>query len=202
MMDDNFLAFQYALGLLSTEEKQAIKKTVAFKRALQQWQLHLSRLNVQAPLEKESAQIIWKNINRQIKPHKTGVFKAWLTSWRYALSGFASLSLLLSVTLLNQTANASLGWDIDTDLSKQQIFITATTHQHTDKANACTLWVKKGSKTLLIGLMPETGKKSFSINGEILAMLNGGEMIISLENKNNPLPSAPAIIDYQHKWEI
>ncbi|MDC9727238.1 MAG: hypothetical protein PSN35_05335 [Candidatus Thioglobus sp.] len=206
MSDDNFLAFQYAMGLLDEEQKQAIKKTQAFEETLLEWQLHLSRLNIQAPLEEESAQIIWQNVNAQIqqnlKSNKASIISTLLRYWRYILSSIASLGLLLSITLVNQTAHAQLGWDINTDLSKQKIFITTTTHQHLDHTNTCTLWVKKDNKVLLIGLMPETGKKTLDINEKTLTMLKGGEMIISFEDKDAPLPSKPTVIDYQGKWII
>lgn len=205
MIDNNFLAFQYAMGLLDEEQKQTIKKTQDFENMLLEWQLYLSRLNIQAPLEKESAQIIWQNVNTQIqqnlKPSKTGIIDTLPRYWHYVLSGIASLGLLLSVTLVNQTAYAQLDWDINTNLSKQKIFITATTHQHTDETNACTLWVKKDNELLLIGSMPETGVKTFNISKKISTMIQGGEMIISLEAKNAPV-SSPTIIDYQKKWII
>lgn len=108
--------------------------------------------------------------------------------WHYLLSGATGLGLFLSIVLANQTANAQLGWDINTNLSKQQISVVTTTHQHPDETSTCVLWIKKGSKVLLIGSMPETGKKTFNINEKTLAMFKGGEIIISFENKKNLIP--------------
>ncbi len=209
MSDYNFLAFQYALGLLNDVEKQAIEPNEEFNQALKKWQLHLTGLNTQAPLEQQSADKIWQAVNRRIKQEvkqqaqvkKTNVIGSWLNSWRYVLSGVGGLGLLISINLFNQTANAQLGWDIDTDLAKQQVSIVTTTHKHTDKASVCTLWIKDGDKVLLIGTMPETGKKTFTINTQILNMMQTGEMIISFENKDNPAP-LPSIIQYQQKWFI
>lgn len=205
MPDNDFLAFQYALGLLNKEQKQAIDKTEDFEQALLKWQLHLSNLTAKAPLNKESADVIWQNIDKQIQPNlqskKSGVIDTLLKYWRYVLSSIASLGVIISLTL-NQTAHAQLGWDIDTDLSKQKIFIAATTHEHIDETNVCTLWIKQGDKILLIGLMPETGKKTFDINKNVLAMLKNAEMVISFEDKDTPLPPKPSIVDYQGKWTM
>ena len=209
MTDYNFLALQYALGLLSKQEKQAIERTQEFEQALKQWQLHLTQLNTYAPLSKESAQQVWQKINAQlaqsaapiVKSASANIIATFLGAWRYLLSGFAGLGLLFSIILFNQAAHAQAGWDIDTDLSKQQLFITVTTHRHADKKNACTLWVKKDGKILRIGLMPETGQKTFQITQKTLDMIQGGEVIISLEDKNNPA-TLPTNIDYQSKWVI
>ncbi|MBE8232198.1 MAG: hypothetical protein HAW67_00585 [Endozoicomonadaceae bacterium] len=205
MTDINFLAFQSALGLLSDAEKKAIEPTGEFNQALKKWQLHLNRLNARAPLEQQSADKIWQEINQQIKPEKTNPVAAWLAScaqsWRYALSGFAGLSVLISVSLFNQTANAGLGWDIDTNASKQQVVVTTTTHQHTSKTKKCTLWVKNGDKILLIGAMPETGEKILNVNAEILTMIQTGEMIISLESKDGPA-SSPDVVQHWREWSI
>ncbi|WP_428095553.1 hypothetical protein [Candidatus Thioglobus sp.] len=168
MTNHNLLALQYALGLLNEQEKQAIEQTQEFKQTLKQWQLHLTKLNTHAPLSKESAEKIWQNISAElsqsaqpvVEPEKVGIIAACLSAWRYLLSGFAGLGLLFSIILFNQAAHAQAGWDIDTDLSKQQVLVTVVTHKHIDKKNACTLWVKKGDKVLRIGLMPETGKKN------------------------------------------
>ena len=204
MSNTNFLALEYALGLLNDTEKQAIERTAAFEKELTEWQLKLSILNKKAPLQKQSAKKIWQNINSHIhtqikQQHKSNISNTWLNSWRWTLSGFGALSLLLSITLFNHTANAQLGWDIDTNLSAQQLLITTTTHKHTNKNTVCTLWVKKDGKTLFIGYMPETGKKTLGINAKMQSMITGGEMIISFENKQNPA-SLPTVIDYQQKW--
>ena len=204
MSNTNFLALEYALGLLNDTEKQAIERTAAFEKELTEWQLKLSILNKKAPLKKQSAKKIWQNINSHIRSqikqqHKNNISNTWLNSWRWTLSGFGALSLLLSIALFNHTANAQLGWDIDTNLSAQQLLITTTTHKHTNKNTVCTLWVKKDGKTLFIGYMPETGKKTLGINAKMQSMITGGEMIISFENKQNPA-SLPTVIDYQQKW--
>ncbi len=205
MQDNDFLAFQYAVGLLDKKQKQSIDRTKDFEKALLKWQIHLSKLTTQALLDKESTAVIWKNISKQtqsnLQSNKFGVVNTLLQYWRYILSSIASLGLIISLAL-SQTAHAQLGWDIDTNLEKQKIFITTTTHQHTDETTVCTLWVKKDSKVLRIGLMPETGKKTLDINQKVLAMLKNSEMIISFEKKGVPTPSAPTIIDYQEKWTI
>lgn len=204
MTDNNFLALQYALGLLNDDEKQAIEPTENFNKALGKWQLHLTKLHTQAPLKKSSAHRVWQQISNQLKQQDSpskNIITTWVESWRYAISGFAGLGLLLSVALFNQTANAELGWDIKTDLAKQQVSITTTTHTHADKATVCTLWVKNNDRILLIGPMPETGNKLFNINLEMSSMIATGEMIISFENKNKPA-STPSKTVYQQKWKI
>ncbi|MBW5291041.1 MAG: hypothetical protein Rsou_0148 [Candidatus Ruthia sp. Asou_11_S2] len=199
MPDNNFLAFQYALGLLNKQERQAIERAPAFEQALKNWQLYLTKLNLKAPLSKQSADQIWHNINHQIKPKKVNIIHTLLNTWRYTLGAFVTLSLIFSLTFFNQNATPQLGWDIHTNLSKKQLFIISTTHKHTDESNAYTLWVKKDNKILRIGLMPETGQKIINITPEMLAMIQDGEMIISFEDKENPV-ALPTIIDYQHKW--
>lgn len=205
MTDINFLAFQSALGLLNDTEKKTIKPTDEFHQALKKWQLHLNRLNVRAPLEQQSSDKIWQAVKQQIKTDKTSLIGAWFAScvhsWHYTLSGFAGLSLLISVSLFNQSANAQLGWDINTDTLKQQVTLTTTTHKHTDKTKVCTLWVKNSDKILLVGAMPETGEKTLNVNAEILAMIQTGELIISLEDKGKPA-SLPDTIQHWREWAI
>lgn len=198
--NNDFLAFEYASGLLNAQQKQAIKHTAEFEKNLKKWQLHLTKLNTQVPLDKTSALRIWQAINRQIVPKKPSIISAWLTSWRYAFSGLSVLGLLLSALLLSQTSNAQLQWDINTDFAKQQLSIAVTTHEHTNPKKVCTLWVKKDGKIQRIGLMPETGKKTLKITKNLRRMIIGGEMIISTETKQNPSLS-PTIIEYQQKWK-
>lgn len=50
-----------------SSKSKLLKKTQAFKKALLEWQLHLSGLNVQAPLREKYAQIIWQNVNAEIQ---------------------------------------------------------------------------------------------------------------------------------------
>lgn len=200
MSDDDFLAFEYASGLLSTREKQTIEKTVAFEKSLKKWQLHLAQLNIHAPLDKASALKIWQAINHEISCEKPSIISTFCSFWRYILSGFSTLAILLSVLLLSQTSNAQLQWNINTDFSKQQLSITATTHRHINADKVCTLWVKKGSKIHRIGLMPETGVKILQITQVLGRMIKGGEMIISLEPKQNPALK-PTKIEYQQQWQ-
>ncbi|SMN00032.1 hypothetical protein SPONL_1042 [uncultured Candidatus Thioglobus sp.] len=206
MSDTNFLAFQYALGLLDDAEKQAIKRTDAFEKAVSEWQLQLNRLNLRAPLSQKSADKIWQTVNQNIKQKsQLNIIGAWfsakLASWRYALGSISGASLLFGVLLFNQTANAELGWNIDTDLSKQTLLITATTHQHKNKNKKCVLWVEKDNKIIKIGVMPKMGQKILNINAEMLAMIVNGKMIISSEYSDT-LTLAPSIIDYEQEWKI
>ncbi|MBE8189537.1 MAG: hypothetical protein HAW58_01395 [Candidatus Thioglobus sp.] len=151
-------------------------------------------------MEKPASRRIWQAINLQIKPQKTNLIATWLQAWKYALSGFAGLGMLISISLFHQTANAKFGWNVNTNLSKQQITLTATTHQHADFSKVCTLWIKNGEKILLIGSMPETGEKTFKITQKLGKMIKGGELIISIENKQNQGLS-PTIIEYQQEWK-
>ncbi|WXT99782.1 MAG: hypothetical protein Ctma_0486 [Catillopecten margaritatus gill symbiont] len=160
----------------------------------------LTLLNIIVPLSKKVKKQVWRNISSELDLGFTGQVSQLRKYWGYILSGVTSLGLLLSVTLINQTVHAQLDWDINTDLSKQQISVVATTHQHVNEKNACTLWIKKGDKMLLVGAMPETGKKTFNLNSEVLSMLKKGTIIISFENKDNPLPSTPTLISYQGEW--
>ncbi|SMN01783.1 hypothetical protein SPONN_37 [uncultured Candidatus Thioglobus sp.] len=206
MSDTNFLAFQYALGLLDDAEKQAIEHTDAFEKAVSEWQLQLNRLNVRAPLSQKSADKIWQTVNQNIKQKsQLNIIGTWLSaklaSWRYALGSISGASLLFGVLLFNQTANAELGWNIDTNLSKQTLLITATTHQHKNKNKKCVLWVEKDNKIIKIGVMPKMGQKILNINAEMLAMIVNGKMIISSEYSDT-LTLAPSIIDYEQEWKI
>ncbi len=202
MSNNDFIAFEYALGLLDREDRQAIEKTNTFEKTQKQWQLHLSKLNTQAPLDKKSAQKIWEKINTQIKLEKTNIIQSWVQSWRYLLVGFTGFALILGFVLFNQkNVNTELGWDISTDLSKQQLLITRTTHQHLDQNKVCVLWVKKEGRIVRIGLMPQFGKKIFNISVEAHSMIKGGEMIISSEGRENQALT-PTVIDYQRKWNI
>ncbi|SMN11470.1 hypothetical protein SPBRAN_1742 [uncultured Candidatus Thioglobus sp.] len=213
MSDTNFLAFQYALGLLDNTEKQTIERTDAFEKALGEWQLQLNRLNIHAPLSQKSAEQIWQSINQKIKQDSqldhsnligaklTSWLNARLASWRYTLGSISGIGLLFGVLLFNQTANAKLGWDINTDLSKQTLLITATTHQHENKNRKCVLWVEKDNKIMKVGVMPQMGQKTLNISVEILAMIENGKMIISSEYSNT-LTLTPSIIDYEQEWQI
>jgi anti-sigma-K factor RskA len=202
MPNNDFLAFQYVLGLMDDTQKQALDKTPAFEKAVDKWQLQLHKLNTQAPLTKKSAKQVWQNINAKINAEAPISLTAKITKyWRQLIGSFAGLGLILSLMVFNQVAHAQLGWEIDTNLSTQKISIVATTHQHTDNLSACTLWVKKGDKILLIGVMPETGKKSLNITANMLAMIQGGEMIISLQDKKNSA-LIPSRVYYKHKWVI
>lgn len=201
MPDNDFLAFQYASGLLSAEEKQAIKRTPAFEQRLKEWEHNLTQLNTQVPLDKKSVQRIWRKINAQIKPEKTNIIQSWIKSWRYT-GGAIALGLLLSVGLFNQNVSADLGWNIVTDLPNKQLLVSISTHRHTNKNNICTLWVKKGYDIAIIGQMPEVGDKTFNISPKILSMIEGGEIIISFEDRTNPSNDSPSIIEYHGKWRI
>lgn len=200
MQNDDFRAFEVASGLLTEAEKQTIKKTAEFEKSLKKWQLHLHQLNVRAPLNKKSADKIWQAINQQIKAEKPSLISTWLRSWRYGLSSFAGLSVVISAILFNQTANAKLDWDIHTDFEQQKLIIITTTHEHIYPAKDCTLWVKKNDKIYRIGLMPETGRKHLKINQMLSEMIKGGELIISLESKKS-LASEPTKIQYQQQWK-
>ncbi|KAA0444659.1 MAG: hypothetical protein FXV80_03705 [Candidatus Thioglobus sp.] len=206
MTDNNFLAFQYAAGLLDEEQKRAIDRNEEFEKALSEWHLRLTLLNSQAPLTEKSAQIIWQNVNAQIqqdlKSNKISIVSAAIEYWRYLLSGIGGLGLFISVILFNQSANAQLGWNVETDLSKQQISVSVTTHKHTNKNKVCTLWAAKDKKILLIGRMPEVGQKTFKISKQTSKILKGAQMIISNEYKEKTHFYQPTIIDYKGKWII
>lgn len=85
MSDQENIAYEYALGLLSKQEKDAIELTPEFLQAVEDAQLKLSALQLQAPLDKSASKQIWDNINQQITPEKeswqdilVARFKTWI----------------------------------------------------------------------------------------------------------------------------
>lgn len=199
--ENDFLAFEYAAGLLNKEQKSTISRSPEFQQALKKWQLKLVQLNFKSPLKKSSSKAIWRKIKADIKAENNTenvpIIDSIIQTWQYLTTGIIAFGILAGVIFWN--TSQQLEWSIS--LENQQLFTEVTTHEHTDNKKVCTLWVKSNNQILLIGKLPETGKKTIIISKKIRQMIENGDMIVSIEDKAKT-PLTPSIIEYQQKWII
>ena len=208
MSNQKNIAYEYALGLLSKKEKDAIELTEEFLKEVEDIQLKLSALQLQAPLNQSSSKKIWNNISQQIQPEKT--------SWQETLAGrFRMLLYVLpaiflafgSLILFEQTSptsnpysmavvNAKVGWSINADTKNHKLSIASVSPMLVGKNEVCALWVKKDGVTHFISTLPNGGDKTVSMSPKIAQLLQGGEAIISIESADKPMKK-PTRIEYR-----
>lgn len=210
MPNQEMLAYEYALGLLSKEEKDAIKLTPEFLQEVENIQLKLSALQLQAPLEKDSSKKIWNTISQQIKTEKeswqevlASRFRMWLYVLPAIFMAFGSLMLFQQIAQVSDPysmaiINAKVGWEVNADINNHKLLITSVSPMLVGKNEVCALWVQKDDVTHFISTLPNSGSKIVNISPKIAKLLKGGEIIISIESTENPM-SQPTRIEYRNQ---
>ncbi|MBT5783915.1 MAG: hypothetical protein HOI13_01855, partial [Candidatus Thioglobus sp.] len=155
MSDQENIAYEYALGLLSKQEKDAIELTPEFLQAVEDVQLKLSALQLQAPLDKSASKQIWDNINQQITPEKeswqdilVARFKTWIYVLPAVFLAFGSLILFEQTSQVSDPysmsiINAKVGWEVNADIENRKLSIASVNPMLVGKNEVCALWVKK-----------------------------------------------------------
>ncbi len=210
MLNQNDLAYEYALGLLSEEEKDAIKLTPEFLQEVENAHLQLSALQLQAPLDKSDSQQIWNKINQQITPKKqswqdvlASRFRMWLYVLPAIFMAFGSLMLFQQTSQVSDPysmaiINAKVGWEVNADIDNRKLSIASVSPMLVGKNEVCALWVQKDGVTHFISTLPNGGDKMVNMSTKIAQMLQGGEVIISIESTDNPMDQ-PTQIEYRNQ---
>ncbi len=208
MLNQNDLAYEYALGLLSEEEKNAIKLTPEFLQEVENAHLQLSALQLQAPLGKSDSQQIWNKINQQITPKKqswqdvlASRFRMWLYVLPAIFMAFGSLMLFQQTSQVSDPysmaiINAKVGWEVNADIDNRKLSIASVSPMLVGKNEVCALWVQKDGVTHFISTLPNGGDKTVSMSPKIAQLLQGGEAIISIESADKPMKK-PTRIEYR-----
>lgn len=210
MSNQQNLAFEYALGLLTQAEKAGIQQTPEFVSAVEKIQLQLSALHLQAPLEKAQSEQIWRNIQPHLQTHQTHWKATWVNRFRLWLYVLPALFLGLgSWVLFEQSTqvstpyssliiNAKSGWEVNADLDKRKLLIAAINPIRVGKNEICVLWVRKNGNTHFISTLPNSGDKILNLQPKIAQMLKNGEAIISIEATHKPM-NQPTRIEYRRQ---
>jgi len=66
------------------------------------------------------------------------------------------------------------------------------------KNEVCALWVKKDGVTHFISTLPNEGNKIVNMSTKIAQMLQGGEVIISIESTEQPM-AQPTQVEYRNQ---
>ncbi len=210
MSSSKNLAYEYALGLLTQEQKAAIDLTPAFLKEVEDAHLKLSALQLQAPLDKDSSQKIWNNISQQINSEKESwqqVLASRFRMWLYVLPAiflaFGSLMLFEQTSQISDPysmaiINAKAGWEVNADIDNHKLSIASVNPMLVGKNEVCALWVQKDGVTHFISILPNAGDKVVSMSPKIAQMLKGGEAIISIESSDKPMYS-PTRIEYRNQ---
>lgn len=210
MPNQNTLAYEYALGLLSKEEKADIKLTPEFLTEVEQAHLKLSALQLQAPLDKDSSKKIWNNISQKIKSEKEtwqdtlmSRFRMWLYVLPAIFMAFGSLMLFQQTSPVADSysmaiINAKVGWEVNADIDNRKLSIASVSPMLVGKNEVCALWVQKDGATYFVSTLPNSGNKTVSMSPKIAQMLQGGEAIISIESSDKPM-NQPTRIEYRNQ---
>jgi anti-sigma-K factor RskA len=207
MSNQQNLAYEYALGLLTQPQKDAIEQTDEFIQAVEKIQQQLLALHLQAPLEADSSKKIWRNISQQIKTEKkswSAIFSTHFQPWVFASAVFLIFG---SFMLMQQNSpvsnpysmmitNAQAGWTVRADVKNHSLFIASAEPMLVGKNEVCALWVKKNGQTHFVSTLPNSGNKTLTINPNISKMFDGGEAIISIESSKKPF-NQPTRIEYR-----
>ena len=127
--------------------------------------------------------------------------------WLYVLP--AIFMAFGSLMLFQQTAsvsdpyslaiiNAKVGWEINADIDNHKLSIASISPMLVGKNEVCALWVQKDGVTHFIATLPNGGDKVVSMSPKIAQMLQGGEVIISIESSDKPM-NQPTRIEYRNK---
>ncbi|MBT3276414.1 hypothetical protein [Candidatus Thioglobus sp.] len=210
MPNQNTLAYEYALGLLSKEEKADIELTPEFLTEVEQAHLKLSALQLQAPLDKDSSKKIWNNISQKIKSEKEtwqdtlmSRFRMWLYVLPAIFMAFGSLMLFQQTSPVADSysmaiINAKVGWEVNADIDNRKLSIASVSPMLVGKNEVCALWVQKDGATYFVSTLPNSGNKTVSMSPKIAQMLQGGEAIISIESSDKPM-NQPTRIEYRNQ---
>jgi anti-sigma-K factor RskA len=208
MSNQQNLAYEYALGLLSKEEKSHVELTPEFLIEVEQANLKLSALQLQAPLEQDSSKKIWNNISQQIKSEKeswqevlASRFRMWLYVLPAVFLAFGSLMLFQQTSQVTDPysmaiINAKVGWEVNADIDNHKLSIASVSPMLVGKNEVCALWVQKDGVTHFISALPNGGDKIVNMSSKIANLLKGGEMIISIESTDKPMIQ-PTQIEYR-----
>lgn len=211
MLNQENLAYEYALGLLTKAEKDTIELTPEFLKEVDDAHLKLSALQLQAPLDENSSKQIWNNISQQITPEKeswqelfTSRFRMWLYVLPAIFLAFGSLILFEQTSQVSDPysmaiINAKVGWEVNADVKNHKLSIASVSPMLVGKNEVCALWVKKDGITHFISILPDTGDKVVSMSPKIAQMLKGGEAIISIESTDKPMAQPTRI---EHRSQI
>jgi len=210
MPNNENLAYEYALGLLTQKEKDQIELTPEFLAEVEEAHLKLSAIQLQAPLDKSSAKKIWNNISQEIKTQEPtwqetlqSRFRMWLYVLPAIFMAFGSLVLFEQTSQVSDPyslaiINAKVGWEVNADIDNHKLSIASTNPMLVGKNEVCALWVQKDGVTHFISTLPNSGDKVVTMSPKIANMLKGGEAIISIESTNKPIQS-PTRIEYRNK---
>ena len=210
MLNQENLAYEYALGLLTKAEKEAVELTPEFLAEVSKIQLQLSALQLQAPLDTNKSKQIWGNISQQIKADQStwqetlsARFRMWLYVLPAIFLAFGSLMLFEETASVSDPysmaiINAKVGWEVNADVENHKLSIASVNPMLVGKNEVCALWVQKDGVIQLISTLPNSGNKIVNISPKIASMLEGGEAIISIETSNQPM-NKPTRIEYQNQ---
>ncbi len=210
MPNQENLTYEYALGLLTKKQKDAIELTPEFLKEVEDIQLKLSALQLQAPLDKTNSKKIWNNISDQIKIEKESwqeVLASRFRMWLYVLPAiFMAFGSLMLFQQTSQVAdpysmaiiNAKVGWEVNADINNHKLSIASVSPMLVSKNEVCALWVQKDGLTHFVSTLPNSGSKIVNLSPKIAQMLKGGEVIISIESSNKPM-NQPTRIEYRNQ---
>jgi hypothetical protein len=206
------LSYEYALGLLTKEEKAGIDLTPEFLAEVEGVHLKLCALQLQAPLEKDSSKKIWNNISEDIKSESESEswqdvlasrFRMWLYVLPAVFLAFGSLLLFEQTSPMSnpysvEVLNAKSGWEVNADINNHKLSIASINPMLMGKNEVCALWVQKDGVTHFISTLPNSGDKIVTMDAKIAKMLIGGEAIISIESDAKPM-NTPTRIEYRNQ---
>ncbi len=208
MSNQENLAYEYALGLLTQEEKDQIELTPEFLTKVEDAHLKLSALQLQAPLDRQASKQIWSNISQQIKSQEpswqetlASRFRMWIYVLPAIFLAFGSLMLFQQTSQVSDPysmaiINAKVGWEVNADLDNHKLSIASVSPMLVGKNEVCALWVQKDGVTHFISTLPNDGDKTINIIPKIANILKDGEAIISIESTNKPMEQ-PTHIEYR-----
>lgn len=167
-------------------------------------------MQLQAPLDKSASKQIWDNINQQITPEKeswqdilVARFKTWIYVLPAVFLAFGSLILFEQTSQVSDPysmsiINAKVGWEVNADIENRKLSIASVNPMLVGKNEVCALWVKKDGVTHFISTLPNEGNKIVNMSTKIAQMLQGGEVIISIESTEQPM-AQPTQVEYRNQ---
>lgn len=209
-------AYEFVLDVLPKEQYQLLADDEEFIMMVKQWKKRLTLLEQHAPLPLNRQQVIWKKLAASTKLQQTNnkttvnnthsVWQHLLDYWRYVVvtSLAFSFGLWLIIPSLYTSHNVGVSeWAFKTDITNQQLTISATTHRHTSTDSACVLWVEHNGSYHLISKLPESGMATIQLNNKLLQLMQQGKMVHSTEKLsrlNDDVPEKPTHIDFVGNW--
>ena len=149
---------------------------------------YLVLLSIISPLTKKSQNKIWRSISAELEISIVAKIRNKINNliklWHAVVLVF--LSILFIPLMPNATTiidAQATGWDAILDGNELQI--NARNPMVVGKNKVCILWVKSGSEVLKVSILPDGGIKNSVLDKNIIDKLDGGMVMISIENKKD-----------------